>query len=228
MKFSNPLYKRLIVVISAVICSCLVVIALCYLVVSFNAKGRTFDNVDDVPHNRVGLLLGTSPFTKGGSRNHYFENRIKVTEDLYKAGKIDVVIASGGDYSGRQKGGCNELTAMRDSLVARGVPVEKIVLDYEGTRTLNSIAKLREVYQLDSVTVISQKYHNERALFLSDSYGLHAVGFNAEPSPLFKKKVKNIGREFLARVKLFIDYATGCSPSIDTSKTVDIESLKTV
>ena len=185
--------------------SVLLVIISCHCIVVWNASGETYDNVSDIPHNKVGLLLATSPITPGGAHNYYFENRIKAADELYKAGKIDFIIASGGDYTQSQKNGCDEPGAIRDSLVARGVPIEQIILDYEGTRTLNSIAKAKQVYGLDSLMLISQKYHNERAIYIADQYDIHAIGYNAEPSPIRRNRIKNTLREYLARVKMFID-----------------------
>lgn len=194
-------------------CFILVIIAF-HSIVVWNASGKTYDNVEDIPHNKVGLLLATSPITPGGAHNYYFENRIKAADELYKAGKIDFIIASGGDYTQSQKNGCDEPGAIRDSLVARGVPIERIILDYEGTRTLNSIAKAKQVYCLDSLTLISQKYHNERAIYLADQYDIHAFGYNAEPSPIRRNRIKNTLREFLARPKMFLDILTGKKPEI--------------
>ena len=168
--------------------------------VSANAKGKTFNDIQGIPFNEVGLLLGTSPVTSNGEHNYYFDERIKATATLYHSGKIKRIIASGGDYS--SNGGCNELTAMRDSLIKQGVPDSLISLDYQGTRTLHSIAKVK---YLGSITIISQKYHNERAIYLAEHYGLQAVAYNATMPNIAKKKIRNISREFLARVKLFID-----------------------
>ena len=131
-----------------------------YGIVISNASGRTYNDVKEIPHNKVGLLLATSPITPGGVHNFYFENMIKSAEELYKAGKVDFIIASGGDYTKDHRFGCDEPQAIKDSLVARGIPEGRIFLDYEGTRTLNSIVKTKEIYGLDSVTLISQKYHN--------------------------------------------------------------------
>lgn len=194
----------------------LLAILLCgsYFAVVWNAHGRTFDSVDSIPHNKVGLLLATSPVTPQGEHNFYFDNRIAAAEDLYKSGKIDFIIASGGNYTKTQKNGCDEPQAIRDSLVARGVPDERIILDYEGTRTLNSIAKAKEVYGLDSLTLISQKYHNERAIYLADKYGISAIGYNAAPSPVRYKRVKNTLREIFARPKMLWDVLTGKRPDI--------------
>ncbi|MDE5989917.1 MAG: YdcF family protein [Duncaniella sp.] len=169
-------------------------IGVCYALVSANAKGRLYDAVDDVPYCRYGLLLGTSPF----EHNYYFDTRIDAAVELFKSKKIDRIIASGGDYAD----GCNELTAMRDSLAMKGVPADSIVLDYQGTRTVNSIVRAKEL--TDSVTLISQRYHNERALYLADRHGLCARAYDAETPKLIGKKIKNISREFLARVKMMI------------------------
>lgn len=182
-------------------------IAVCNLIVVGNASGRTFDIADSVPHNPAGLLLGTSPITQSGGHNFYFDNRIKAAEELYKAGKIDFIIASGGDYTQSQTNGCDEPRAIMDSLIARGIPKDKIMLDYYGTRTLKSIVNAKEKYRLKSMTLISQKYHNERAIYLSDRYGIDVVGYNAKPSPVRRSRIKNFVRECFARVKLFIDFA---------------------
>lgn len=179
------------------------VIVLCYIVVSINANDKTFNRIDDIPQNEIGLLLGTSPVTPQGEHNYYFDNRIYATVELYEQGKIKQIIASGGDYSAQN--GCNELTAMRDSLVAHGVPDSVITLDFQGLRTLNSIVKAKDIYNLDSLTIISQKYHNERAIWLAEHYNIHAIAYNASTPDITDKRIKNISREFLARVKMFLD-----------------------
>lgn len=48
-----------------------VIIAICNYIVANNAKGRTFDNLADVPSREIGLLLGTSPITPDGVHNYY-------------------------------------------------------------------------------------------------------------------------------------------------------------
>ena len=164
--------NRFFKVLGALFGSMILAIGTCYALVSANANGRLYDAVDEVPYCRYGLL--------------------------FKSKKIDRIIASGGDYAD----GCNELTAIRDSLVMKGVPADSIVLDYQGTRTVNSIVRAKEL--TDSVTLISQKYHNERALYLADHHGLYARAYNAETPKLIGKKIKNISREFLARVKMMI------------------------
>ena len=204
--------KKVVWGIIAIMITIIIVIVGCYSIVWYNSINKTFDNIGDVPYNKVGILLGTSPRVANGDPNFYYINRITATADLYKAGKINQIIASGGDYSQRASGGYNELVAMRDSLIAHGIPDSVIILDYDGTRTLNSIVKLKEIYGVDSVTIISQEYHNERAIFLASLNGIDAIGYNAKPSHIKIKRIKNEGREFFARVKLFIDMLFGEKP----------------
>ena len=194
--------KKCRIILLCLVTVLLIAILSCYLLISVNAKGKTFNDIQDIPFNETGLLLGTSPVTSNGEHNYYFDERIKATATLYHnhSGKIKRIIASGGDYS--SNGGCNELTAMRDSLIKQEVPDSLISLDYQGTRTLHSITKIKN---LGSITIISQKYHNERAIYLAEHYGLQAVAYNATMPNIAKKKIRNISREFLARVKLFID-----------------------
>ncbi len=197
--------KQIAIVVFGGLLAIAIVIAVCNILVVNNAKGRTFDNLSDVPTREIGLLLGTSPITPDGAHNYYFDNRMKAAADLYHAGKIRRILVSGGDYTMTEKHGCDEPTAMRDSLVAHNVPDTCIIEHWQGWRTINSIEAVKNLYDFDSITIISQKYHNERALYQADHFGLDAVGYNAEPSPIKSSRIRNAIREYLARAKLFID-----------------------
>ncbi|MCM1140834.1 MAG: YdcF family protein [Muribaculum sp.] len=203
---------------------CAVVIGLmiiCDRVVDYAAKDKLYDNVDSIPHRKVGLILGTSPIsTWNGRRNYYFDHRIKAGADLYKAGKVDLLVVSGGDYRNTENG-YDEPIAMRDSLIKQGVDSARIVLDYDGIRTLNSLAKMRDVYRQDSIIIISQKYHNERALYQAKHLGIDAIGYNAHTPGRRTSWWRNRGREVLARVKLFIDITRGLHPEIKESAITD-------
>ena len=92
----NKILKRILLFAITIAVAVIGVIVSCHLSVARNASSRTYDSVDSIPHNRVGLLLATSPITPVGTRNFYFDNRIKAAEELLKAGKVDLIIASGG------------------------------------------------------------------------------------------------------------------------------------
>lgn len=202
MTMKSRISKLFIILFGAII----LLIGGCYVLVLSYSRGRVYDSVDEIPHRSYGLLLGTSPITPWGGHNYYFDRRIDATVNLFNNKKIDKIIASGGDYRSQGEYGCDELASMRDSLVKRGVPVDAIILDYQGTRTRNSIIKTREI--TDSVTIISQKYHNERALYIADHYSLNAIAYNAKMPQTLKFKVKNLARESLARVKMLWELAT--------------------
>lgn len=205
IKMKKVRIKNIVIAGGVFLLAIICVIVTCNVIVINNAKGRTYDSSADIPFRETGLLLGTSPITPQGGHNFYFDNRIKAAADLYHAGKIKKILASGGDYSLKEKHGCDEPTAMRDSLIAYGVPDTCIIEHWQGWRTINSIEAVKDLYDLDDITIISQKYHNERALYQADHYGINAIGYNAEPSPIRQNRIKNTIREYFARVKLFID-----------------------
>lgn len=185
----------------------------CDFVVSLKAEGRLYDDIRSVPHRKIGLVLGTSPVsTLTGKRNRHFDNRIRAAADLLLAGKVDMLVVSGGDYRDSEEKGYDEPAAMRDSLIKLGVDPQRIVLDYDGTRTLNSIAKVKNAYRQDSVTIISQEYHNQRALCQADYLGVDAIAYNAPTPDDTGVRLRNRAREVLARVRLFIDIARNARP----------------
>lgn len=77
---------------------------------------------------------------------------------------------------------------------------------------MDSVVRAKEIFGQDSITIISQQFHNERALYLAKHYGIEAVAYNAKDVEYWKKKLKIHGREYLARVKMFIDLYTGKKP----------------
>lgn len=181
--------------------ACTVIAVVCDAIVRLRAGGRCFDDAERVPHNKMGLVLGTSPLAPDGGANMYFVYRVEAAARLYRMGKVDWLLLSG-DRSGEDY---DEPQAMRDALIAHGVPAESIVLDKSGFRTLNSIVHTNKVYGQSSVTIISQRFHNQRAVFLALCNGVDAVAYNAEDVVKWNKYLKIHGREYLARVRMFVD-----------------------
>jgi SanA protein len=93
---------------------------------------------------------------------------------------------------------------MAAGLKERGVPTEKIFLDYAGFRTLDSIVRGREIFGQNSITVISQRFHNERAVYIGRTYGISVIGFNAVDTKYTSNQLVRL-REVFARIKAFID-----------------------
>ena len=188
---------------------CIVLMLICNQIVVNNAKGKVFSDIDSIKYNRVGLLLGTTPQARFDRiTNYFFVYRIDAAEQLYKAGKIEQILISGDENS---LDGINEPECMKDSLVARGIPSSAIFLDGKGYRTIESVVRTREVFGMGEFTIISQKFHNERAIYQAEHLGLnieHIQAYNAK-MPKSRRAFLTTIREYFARVKLFIDlYAT--------------------
>lgn len=175
--------------------------------VRHTAKAFIYQNIDSIPQNKAGLLLGTSKLLRSGLPNQYFQNRIQATVDLYKAGKIEVVVISGDN----SRKGYNEPEDMKSELMLRGIPEDKIYLDYAGFRTLDSVVRMEKIFGQKSFTIISQKFHNQRAIYIAHAKGLQVVGYNAEDVNAYSG-FKTQLREKFARVKLFLDLWTGKNP----------------
>ena len=172
------------------------------------AVSRIYPSVDSVPYKKVALLLGTNPLNKWGRPNSYFTNRIKTASELYNAGKVDYIIASGDNHTKEY----DEPTAMRDSLMAHGVPEDRIILDFAGFRTLDSVVRAKEVFGCDSLTIISQADHNERALYLAEANGIEAVAVSAPLRAGRWVRTRLALREWLARDKMILDILFGKKP----------------
>jgi SanA protein len=165
--------------------------------------GRVAPNileVNAVPKHNVALVLGCSPRLFDGSENLYFRNRIRCAADLYRNGKVNRFLVSG-DNSRKNY---DEPTAMRDALVASGVPVERIVLDYAGFSTLDSIVRAKEVFGQTQLVVVSQRDHAMRAVYIAKAKGIQALGVPAEDVG-FGMGFRTDCREALARVRTILD-----------------------
>ena len=172
------------------------------------AASRIYPSVDSVPYKKVALLLGTNPLNKWGRPNSYFTNRINTASELYHAGKVDYIIASGDNHIKEY----DEPTAMRDSLMAHGVPEDRIILDFAGFRTLDSVVRAKEVFGCDSLTIISQADHNARALYLAEANGIEAVAVSAPLRAGRWVRTRLALREWLARDKMMLDIMFGKKP----------------
>lgn len=194
------LLALLVVLTTGIICSNRAVVN--------TAKDRMYDDVSAIPFNRVGVLLGTNPKGRKGNPNPFYINRIEACAALYKAGKIERVLVSGDN----SRATYDEPTCIKEDLIAAGLPDNAIYLDYAGFRTYDSMVRAKEVFGLSSFTIISQPFHNERALYIATRKGLDIVAFNAPDVQLRRWQIRMIVREWLARTKAVLDVYTGKQP----------------
>jgi SanA protein len=191
------------------------IIFFCNKIITDTAAGKLYVDADIIPFNKVGLLLGTSKYIANGNVNPFFYNRIQAAVRLIKAGKIKYIIVSGDN----SRANYNEPEAMREDLIQAGIDSLVIFLDYAGFRTFDSIVRLREIFNQNSVTIISQQFHNERAIYIASKEGINAVAFNAKD--VSEREGLHIQlREKFARVKVFIDYLFNKKPKYLGAKVI--------
>lgn len=188
-----------ILVLSFVLCG--LVLFAADLRVERCAAGRVYSDVEAVPAREYGLVPGTSRLVHGKHLNTYFFNRIRAAVELYRAGNIRKIIVSGdngrADY--------NETGDMARELIAEGVAPEDVLSDYAGFRTLDSVVRARNLFDATEITVISQRFHCERAIYLAAQNGVDAVGFEADEAAPQAIRIKLAVREAFARVLAVLD-----------------------
>lgn len=182
--------------------SLLSIIALFVCDSKVKAKSTEFlyTSADSIPPVKAALLLGTSKTLSNGNNNAYFDYRIAATVDLFKKKKIQAIVISGDN----SKKTYNEPEDMKQALISAGIPDSCIYLDFAGFRTYDSVIRMNKIFGQSRFIIISQKFHNERAIYIAQHFGWTVYGFNAKEVTAFYGIKTNI-REKFARVKLFLD-----------------------
>ena len=197
--------RRLLLAAGGVLALCAVLGGLALLAADLRvehcAAGRVYSDVDDIPVREYGLLPGTSRLVHGKYINTYFSNRIRAAVELYKAGKVRKIIVSGDN--GRTD--YNETGDMARELIAEGVAPEDVLSDYAGFRTLDSVVRARNLFGATELTVITQGFHCERAIYLAARHGIDAVGFEADEHAPQPTRLRLAVREAFARVLAVLD-----------------------
>ncbi|OQW92672.1 MAG: hypothetical protein BWK79_14175 [Beggiatoa sp. IS2] len=192
--------KKMLWTLFLIIMVFIVVIEGCNVWVEYQTQERIYSDINEISTKNVALVLGANKFIKGGQINLYFKYRMDAAEQLYKTGKVKHLLVSGDNRSHFY----NEPIDMKKSLMQRGIPEQAITLDYAGLRTLDSIVRAKEIFSQDDFIIVSQAFHNQRALFICDFYGIKAIGFNAHDVP-FNSGIKVKIREYFARLKVVLD-----------------------
>ncbi len=177
-----------------------------------------YADIDSVPSKKGALVLGTSKYLKDGRENLFYTYRIDATVELFNAGKVQAIVVSGDN--GRED--YDEPTDMCNDLIARGIPAKYITIDYAGFRTLDSIVRAEAIFDLKDYTIVSQKFHLERAIYLAHAKGQKVIGFMAKDfkNRVWEKRMEY--RELLARAKAFLDIHLGVEPKFYGDK-VEVE-----
>jgi len=161
---------------------------------------RLYTRIEDVPTRETGLVLGANSTLHNGTPNPFFTNRIDAAAALYQAGKVRRLLVSGDN----SRANYDEPTMMQKALIARGVPASAIVCDYAGFHTLDSVIRARQVFGLNTCTIITQRFHNARALEMARANDLDAIGFCARDVG-FRYSIRTGLREIASRTVAVLD-----------------------
>jgi SanA protein len=192
---ANPKTTVLCLLLTPVLLICLI-----NLWVLKSTQAQVFNTANALPENDVGLVLGTAYLLGGGHVNPHFKARMEAAAYLYHEGKVRHLLVSGDNHTK----GYDEPTHMKEALLNLGVPESAITLDYAGFRTLDSIVRAKEVFGLNKVTIITDDFHVNRALFICNYYSVDAVAYSAEEVPMGLSANSRL-REVGARVKAAMD-----------------------
>jgi SanA protein len=179
----------------------------CNIWIIASTRSQVFYDVGSIPFNDTGLVLGTGKLMDKGRVNEHFVQRIDAAAALYQGGKVKRLILSGDK-------GYDEPMEMKRALLQRGVPESALILDNFGSRTLDSVVRARDVFKCYRLTIISERFHDFRALFLSHYFGIDAVAY--APGDLSMRwMIRPTAREYLARVKAVFDlYVLFTKPAV--------------
>lgn len=198
----------------------IIFILIIYLFVSAYSKKYIYNSIEEIPYNDVALVLGTSKYLHNGRINMYFKFRMDAAYELYKTGKVKFILVSG-DNRHRFY---NEPRQMRLDLIRLGVDKKHIFLDFAGFRTRDSIIRANKVFNLTNFTIVSQPFHNERAILIARQKNINAIGYNAHNVRKLYR-LRQFPRELAARVLMTADIIFNKPPKFYGDNIV-IEEIK--
>lgn len=188
-----------------------VFVLLCNRWVINSTDAYLYKEISLMPTNDVGLVLGTSKYLESGKPSPEFRGRIETAAELYRAGKVRRLIVSGANPDSTY----NEPRAMSRELVKLGVPESAITMDFAGFRTFDSIVRAQAIFGLQQITVVTQRYHSYRAVFLGRKMGMKVVAALAPARSDGSLGNRNPPREILARVNAVLDvFVLGTQPKV--------------
>ncbi|WP_425272090.1 SanA/YdcF family protein [Rodentibacter trehalosifermentans] len=173
--------------------------------VSFYVRDRVFSQIDQLPYRPYAVVLGTSKYIATGKTNDYYSHRLVAAKMLIDNQKVSALLLSGDNRTLQY----NEPRTMFRDLRQMGISEDRLFQDFAGFRTLDSVIRADKVFQLPAYTIISQKFHCERALLIAKYHNIDAICFTAkQPEVYFGTRI----REIFARIKALFDLILGIQP----------------
>ncbi|PIR48036.1 protein SanA [Candidatus Uhrbacteria bacterium CG10_big_fil_rev_8_21_14_0_10_50_16] len=176
-------------------------------VVNKAAEGHAYTSIAEMPHTKTALLLGTSKYVPDGRDNLFYTYRMNAAVELFEAGKVDYILISGDNGTLQY----SEPKMMQTDLLDRGIPSDRIYLDYAGFRTWDSVVRANKVFLENNFVIVSQAFQNQRALYIAQTNGIEAIAYNVQDVSVARSPRIWL-RERLARVKVLLDVLLHTQP----------------
>ena len=201
LDFPKFIFKRLRknrgkIIWSGIVLLCLISIS--NIIVIKSTQHQIYDELSEVPPKEVALVLGCNKESRNGI-NPFFKYRMEAAAELYLNGKVKKILVSGDNHISSY----DEPSDMTEYLINLGVPEEDIIQDYAGFRTFDSVIRAKKVFNCKELIIVSQKFHNQRALFIANHFDIDAVAYNAKGTPS-TLNLTNL-REIMAKFKVILD-----------------------
>ncbi len=168
-----------------------------------------YKDINKIPKVETVMILGAS-VRQNKIMSNMLKDRANTAIEIYKTNKAENILISG---DGKEKN-YNEVEVVKNYLLEQGIPKEKILLDYFGFDTYDSLYRARDVFGIKNIIISTQDFHLPRAIFIAQSLGLQAYGITADKQK-YKNMELNIGRELLATVKAYFDVFYNVKPAVN-------------
>ena len=171
-----------------------------------STKSQIFYEQDKLSEKQTALLLGARVYSDG-RLSHIMQDRAETAIEIYKMGKVDKILISG-DHGTSEY---DEVNTIKDYLLKKGVKSEDVFTDHAGFDTYDSVYRARDIFEVDSMIIVTQKFHLPRAVYIANSLGVESVGIVADKRRYVDKE-RNMIRESISRVKALLNVIFKAQP----------------
>lgn len=188
-------FLRILLSLLAVALTGILSIAFINRYVHSQTGGKIQKSMTEIPAEEpkpVAIVFGARVYDDG-SPSHTLYDRVLTGVELYRAGRARKLLMSGD----RQNDNYDEPAAMKKTALELGVPESDIVLDNDGKRTYDTCYRAREIFEIRKAILVTQDYHQPRALYLCSSLGVESIGITANRRKYVNEKYFNF-REFFS------------------------------
>lgn len=163
-------------------------------------------SIADLPHSQTVMILGAS-VRSDGTLSRVLQDRADTAIMVWRSGKADSILISADNRSINY----DETRTIRRYLISKWVSTGVIFQDFAWFDTYDSVYRARDIFQVQSMIISTQKFHQPRAVYLARSLGIDAVGIVAD-SYVYRDDLRNNLREMIARVKARSDLKLKADP----------------